>query len=148
MKKTITLALVGAASALALSATAASAQPRYDDPRHDSQRYDGHRYDNHAPTQSRWHDDRGGWMNINQRQAQLDRRIDEGVRRGEINRREAWRLRSEFRQIAQLEARYRANGLSNWERADLDRRFDRLAAQIHWERNDNQYGYGYGGDRH
>jgi hypothetical protein len=27
------------------------------------------------------------------------------------------------------------------ERADLDRRFDQLAARIRWERNDNQYGY-------
>ena len=118
MKTLTTLTLIGAASALALSASAASAQP----------------YRN------------GGWTHIDQRQAQLDRRIDQGLRNGSLNRREAWRLRAEFRDIARLEARYRHDGLSRWERADLDRRFDRLSAQIRYERRDNQYGYGYGYD--
>lgn len=79
-----------------------------------------------------------GWQNINQRQAQLDRRMDRGVRDGSLSYREATRLRAEFRRIAALEAHYRrtGGGLSRYERADLDRRFDRLAAQIHVERND------------
>jgi hypothetical protein len=80
-------------------------------------------------------------MNINQRQADLDRRIDRGVRSGDLTRAEAQRLRNEFRQIARLENRYRANGLNMRERADLDRRFDQLAARVRWERNDNQVGY-------
>lgn len=86
------------------------------------------------------------WQNINQRQANLDWRIDQGVRNGTLNRYEAQRLRGEFREIARLEARYRVNGLSTWERSDLDRRFDRLSAQIRYERNDrdNRYGRGYG----
>lgn len=93
------------------------------------------------------YDRNGGrdWANINQRQAQLDRRIDMGVRSGQLNRSEAIRLRAEFRDIARLEHRYRANGLSRWERADLDRRFDVLSAKVRWERRDNdRYGYGYG----
>jgi len=134
MKKTITLTLIGAASALALSATGAAAQDRWNN--HDR----GHNQSERGYNQ-------GGWISINQRQAQLDRRIDMGVQRGDLNRREARRLRMEFNQIAQLESRYRHNGLSNSERADLDRRFDRLAAQIRWERRDNQYGYGYGHER-
>jgi hypothetical protein len=81
-----------------------------------------------------------GWTPINQRQAQLDQRIDQGVRHGDLNRREAHQLRVEFNRIAQLEARYRANGLSPRERADLDRRFDRLSARIHAERHDGQRG--------
>ena len=86
-----------------------------------------------------------GWMNINQRQANLDRRIDQGVRTGKISRAEAHRLRADFQTIARLENRYRANGLSNWERADLDRRFDTLSARIRIEANDsNRYGAGYG----
>lgn len=88
----------------------------------------------------------GGWQNINQRQANLDRRIDQGVRRGDLTRGEAIRLRSEFRQIAYLENRYRrtGNGLSQWERQDLDRRFDRLSRQVRYERNDRQdYRRGY-----
>lgn len=86
-----------------------------------------------------------GWMNINQRQANLDRRIDQGIRTGKITRAEAYRLRADFQTIARLENRYRANGLSNWERADLDRRFDTLSARIRIEANDsNRYGAGYG----
>lgn len=86
-----------------------------------------------------------GWMNINQRQANLDRRIDQGVRTGKITRAEAYRLRADFQTLARLESRYRANGLSNWERTDLDRRFDTLSARIRIEANDsNRYGAGYG----
>jgi hypothetical protein len=79
------------------------------------------------------------WQNINQRQAQLDQRIDVGVRNGALTRNEAVRLRGEFRDIAQLEARYRSsNGLSSGERADLDRRFDNLSQRIRYERHDRQ----------
>lgn len=137
MKKITTLALIGA-SVAALSAGAATAQPRGDwnnGPNH-SERSDWRGYPGH------WTNPQGGaWLNINQRQAELDRRIDQGVRRGTLTRSEAARLRAEFRQIAQLERRYRANGLSMRERADLDARFDRLATRIRWEQRDNQYGY-------
>lgn len=97
------------------------------------------------------------WQNINQRQANLDRRIDQGVRNGSLTRSEAHRLRAEFRDIARLEARYRATGgLQAWERNDLDRRFDRLSARIRYERHDRDdrrpgygggYGHGYDSDR-
>ena len=132
MKKTLTIA--AAASVLALSAAGAASAQGWDSPRPDA------RYE-----RGDWRDSRGGWMNINQRQAKLDHRIDQGVRNGTITRREAYRLRSEFQTIARLEYRYRANGLSNWERADLDRRFDGLASRIRWERRDgDRYGAGYG----
>lgn len=79
------------------------------------------------------------WQSINERQARLDARIDAGVRSGDLTRGEAMRLRAEFRELARLEARYRASyGLSYAERRDLDRRFDRLSAQIRFERNDWQ----------
>lgn len=79
------------------------------------------------------------WQSINQRQANLDARIDAGVRTGDLTRAEASRLRGEFRDLARLEARYRSsNGLSRGERADLDRRFDVLSAQIRFERHDRQ----------
>lgn len=89
----------------------------------------------------------GGWQNINQRQANLDRRIDQGVRRGDLTPREAVSLRYQFRQLVRLEDSYRRGGLNNWERADLNRRFDALSARIRFERHDrqdNRYGYGYG----
>ncbi|WP_371130424.1 hypothetical protein [Phenylobacterium sp.] len=122
---------------------ALSSRIRYD--RNDSQtrgdRDEGpDRWDN-----NNWRDNQGRWMNINQRQMQLDRRIDQGVRNGSITRREAMRLRAEFQSIARLENRYRANGLSTWERADLDRRFDTLKLRIRMERTDgDRYGQGYG----
>ena len=138
MKKTLTILAATAASVLVLSAGAASAQgwnSNTQRPVADA------RYDRGGE----WRDSRGGWMNINQRQAQFDRRIDQGIRNRSITRNEAIRLRGEFRDIARLENRYRANGLSNWERADLDRRFDSLSARIRWERNDgDRYGAGYG----
>ena len=80
-----------------------------------------------------------GWQPINQRQVNLDRRIDRGIQNGALNRREAQRLRTEFRQLNQLEYRYRrTNGLSQFERRDLDRRFDALSARVRYERNDRQ----------
>ncbi len=91
------------------------------------------------PGQHQNHDDRGnygGWQSINVRQANLDRRIDQGVRNGQLSRREATRVRSEFNALLRLEANYRRGGLTAWERSDLDRRFDRLSAQIRYERRD------------
>lgn len=77
------------------------------------------------------------WININQRQAELDRRIDMGVRNGSLTRYEAADLRAEFHGIARLEARYRrTGGLQGWERVDLERRFDILSARIRYERHD------------
>jgi hypothetical protein len=82
------------------------------------------------------------WQSINSRQAKLDRRIDVGIRNGSLTRTEARNLRSEFHDIARLEARYRSHGLSMSERADLDRRFDALSAKIRYDRHDRDYRYG------
>ncbi|MFC3076686.1 hypothetical protein ACFODL_01155 [Phenylobacterium terrae] len=80
------------------------------------------------------------WQSVNQRQDTLERRIDQGVRRGDLTRAEAQRLRAQFREIAQLERQYRRSGggLSARERADLDRRFDRLSQRIYAQRHDHQ----------
>lgn len=81
------------------------------------------------------------------RQDRLERRIDQGLRNGSLSRGEAYRLNAQLRETARLEYRYRRDGLSGWERADLDRRFDRISAQIRYERRDRDYGSGYGRDR-
>ena len=76
------------------------------------------------------------WQSIKDR---LEHRIDMGVRNGSLTRMEASRLRNEFSRIAWLENRYRRDGGLSWsERRDLDRRFDSLARQIRFERNDGQ----------
>ena len=130
--KTIVIALA-ALTALGAAAPAAAQYGQYD---RGYDRYDrgyNHRYDR----------DHRRFMSINERQARLERRIEQGIRNGQLTRYEAARLRREFRRIAYLENRYRSNGLSGWERADLDRRFDALQAQIRYERRDDERRYGY-----
>lgn len=122
MKKTLLIpALALAAASVALPA---AAQSHY----------------GHGPSRGGgYQQDYRGWRSINQRQAQLDRRIDMGVRYGAITRREAVNLRAEFNRIARLEANYRRGGLTQWERNGLDRRFDRLAAKIRYESRDRDH---------
>lgn len=111
-----TFATLAVAAATALTATAAAAQPM-----------------SYGRSQA--------WEPINQRQVRMERQIERGVMRGTITRAEARRLTSDFRTLARLEARYRINGLSYAERADLDRRFDRLAAAIRYESRDRDYAW-------
>jgi hypothetical protein len=81
----------------------------------------------------------GGWEQIAQRKYNLDRRIDQGERRGQLSRREASWLRGELNALVRLERSYMRGGLSFRERADLDRRYDRLSAQIRIERRDRDH---------
>ena len=85
-------------------------------------------------------------QSINQRQHNLDARIDQGVRNGALTRPEAGRLRAQFRDLANLENRYRRSGggLSVRERRDLDHRLDLLTARTRYEKHDRQ---GYRGRR-
>lgn len=79
------------------------------------------------------------WQSINARQERLYGRIEQGVRSGVLTRREAANLRSQFMRLNALEGQYRrSNGLSQWERRDLDRRFDALSRSIRWEKHDGQ----------
>jgi hypothetical protein len=81
------------------------------------------------------------YRNINQRQARLEQRIDRGVRSGALTRHEARRLHEQFSDIERLERRYRVNGLSRGERADLDQRFDRFEQRLVAQLRDNQYAH-------
>lgn len=84
----------------------------------------------------RYERDLRGWQPIAQRRYNLDRRIDVGLRNGQLSRREASRLRSELNQLVQLEYRYQRGGLTWRERQELDRRYDALARQVSYERRD------------
>ena len=95
-----------------------------------------------AQSYDRGHPDRGGWNHGGDRVARLDQRIEMGVRSGGLDRREARRLKGDLRETARLESRYRRGGLSGWERSDLDRRYDRISAQIRYERHDRDRDYG------
>lgn len=83
------------------------------------------------------YDDRA-WTPVQVRLERLHERIQRGVESGRLTRREAQGLRAEFRDLVQREHAYSRNGLSWQERADLDARFDRLAARIRWERRDGE----------
>lgn len=141
-KTTIFAALAAVGALTAVAAPAAAQQPyRGDHGRYEQDRYEQNRYEqNRAGGERTWeHGDRYG------RLARIaERRIDRGVDNGSIDRREAWRLMSEVREFARLEARFGANGFDWRERQLLDRRFDRLMAQVRIERSDRDYGYGYG----
>ena len=71
----------------------------------------------------------GGWTPISSRAGELERAIDEGRRAGRISRYEADRLRSDLNTLLGLETRYQRDGLSDWERQDLDRQYDALSVR-------------------
>ena len=112
---------------------------RYGD-RRDSDRYDDNRYGN-----GRGND----YVNIAERRDNLARRIEQGVRNGQLTQREAARMRREYDAIVQLEAQYRAsdNRLSRSEIAELDRRYDALAQDVRRERSDRDRDRDGDGDR-
>lgn len=119
MKKTV---LIPALALVAASVAVPAAAQSYD--RHDRDRGD------------RYEQNRGGWQSISNRKYQLDRRIDQGVRTRQLSQREAYRLKSELNALVRLEASYMRGGLTQFERRDLDRRYDRLSAQVREERRD------------
>lgn len=80
----------------------------------------------------------GGWNGggLNGDQARLAQRIDRAAYNGRISRREAQNLRFQLEEYQRLEWRYRRDGLSNWERRDLQNRLDRIAYNLRDERRD------------
>lgn len=112
-------------------AFAALAGPLAAQPYRDYDRYGQDRYE-----QGRWR--------TSERVQTDERRIESALRNGELRPREAARLRAELRDFARVEARYRSNGLSGWERRDLDQRHDALIADMRDALYSQDYGGGYG----
>jgi hypothetical protein len=112
-------------------------QDRYD--RHDRHdRYERDRYEGR-------YDDRGGerFTRHNWFGSSLDRihaQISRGLQNGRLSYREADMLKQEHGRLWQIGQRYYAyNGLQGWERADLERRLDRLQQRLRYERRDGDY---------
>jgi hypothetical protein len=111
------------------------AYPTYGDQRYGDPRYDpryaqgGYAYGRRA----------NQWMPIAQRGQWLEQRIARGQQEGTVDGREARGLRQELSNLKYLEVRYRRQGLQPRMMADLDRRFDLLAARIQYERNDGDH---------
>lgn len=78
------------------------------------------------------------WTPLAQRQDNIEHRINDGVRSGQLTRHEARRLRLQFHGLMRLEARYRRDGLSLRERADLQRRFDALSSRVRFEKHNDR----------
>ena len=92
---------------------------------------------NHGPSRAPAVQSYQNWQSINDRKYNLDRRIDQGLRNRSLSRREADRLKAELNSLVRLERSYMRGGLSRTERIDLDRRYDRLSAQVRSERRDH-----------
>lgn len=74
---------------------------------------------------------------INERQARLEQRIEQGFRAGQLTRYEHRRLVHEAREIQRAEHFFRSDGhLSARERSELHARLDHLSRAIHDERRD------------
>jgi hypothetical protein len=131
-----TLMATLAAVAAVTAAAPAAAQPYRDYDRGD--RYE-QRGDDRYDQRDRW--GRGGHVNFDQRRHRIDRRIERNLRDGDLTRREAVRLSEQLNHIERLQNRYRIDGYSRWEIADLDRRLDGLEHRVYAEVRDGEYAY-------
>jgi Skp family chaperone for outer membrane proteins len=76
---------------------------------------------------------------VNARQARQQVRIAEGVRSGELTRREAHKVREDQRDIRQLERAYKSDGtLTAAERRDLNHELNQSSRQIRRQKHDAQ----------
>ena len=80
---------------------------------------------------------RGDWIPLAQRQDNIERRIDDGVASGQLTRREARSLHDQFRGLLRLEDRYRRDGMTRRERADLERRYDALSDRVRFDKHND-----------
>ena len=86
---------------------------------------------------------------INQKERDISFRIEQGARGGGLTGSEVRYLRTELRNIKNLEARYSYNGFNRFERQDLNRRLDVLSARVYGQRHDGDRRYDeHRGPRH
>jgi hypothetical protein len=98
-----------------------------------------------------FNDDYGvaGNANFSARIGRLQAQLDAGVRTGEIDRREAWRIRQQLTELSRLERRYGVNGFTGQERADLQQRLRGVREELRTAGGGYGAGRGYdNGDRY
>jgi hypothetical protein len=111
--------------------------PGYSYPTYGDQHYGDPRFDprygprgwgaGHRPGEWVWIRDRADWLN-----RQIDREVQDGV----LRRRQAGDLRQQLGDLEHRETDYSRRGLTNWMKADLDKRFDQIAALVFDARRD------------
>lgn len=80
-----------------------------------------------------------GAATVNERQERQQDRIEQGVKSGELTKREAARLRREQRRIKAEEKAFRSDGkLSKRERAKLQKDLNKSSRHIYREKHDAQ----------
>jgi len=97
-----------------------------------AQSYGGHHGGGHGQAYN------GGWngAGLNGDQARLSQRIDRAAYTGRISRREARDLRWQLSEYQRVEWQYRRDGLSRWERRDLEDRLYRIGRALREDRRD------------
>ena len=76
---------------------------------------------------------------IDQRQANQEKRIDQGIASGQLNEREANRLNKQEEHINKMEDKAKADGVvTKGERAKIDHAQDRASRHIAREKHDRQ----------
>lgn len=93
-----------------------------------------------AALADRYHDDRYEGNRFEQRLDRQHLRIKQGVRSGELTRKEARRLRKQQRHIARLESRFLRDGyLNRHERRTLRRKLDAASDRIYRLKHNDRY---------
>lgn len=88
---------------------------------------------------------------VDQRQANQEQRIDQGVASGSLTQREANRLERGQQHVDNMENRAKADGVvTRGERARLHQAQDAQSARIYHQKHDRQHDYNHNGrvDRH
>ena len=80
---------------------------------------------------------------IAQREQAIGLRIDDSARYGDLTPGQASRLRSELREITDLDARYQDEGMAGWQVRDLNSRLSLLSSRLNHEVNMNRDYNGY-----
>ncbi len=124
LKKKIAMPLAAIGAALAMTAIVPAAAQAHS---YESRAYEG-RYETQIAYRGGDFDFRG-----------LKSRIWEGVRTGDLTRREARRLSVQVDALEDRADAYSRGGMSGWERRDLNDRYRDLSARIYVQRHDDDY---------
>ncbi len=78
---------------------------------------------------------------LDDRASALDQRIDDGVIDGSLTSGEASSLRARLHDAERMQARYDADGMADWQRRAVERRYDDISSDLSSMRNTTTYSY-------
>jgi hypothetical protein len=106
---------------------------------------DGYRGDRYGDR----YDDRGGYGYGRDTLRRAQMMLDRAIQRRDISQREVYYYRNELNRLYQLDARFRRDGYSRWEREQIENRAEQLIRRLRDERRDGRWDdrRGYDDDR-